>query len=210
MGKECKDYTIRWENDDTGKCKGKGSVCIGAVTFRFSVSKTSTQGYLYRVHMSVISPMDGMVLMVDGERRQNILKNLSAKKRAKAKKGMRISELTACTEFYLNTDDEKEIKQKINEKALELNGTYCREINRALDMPANRDLTTAEAFQSRGEKFIADITRNCSSERSRTQLLRLERLCCELSYKEMSNITAEDIRSLLKKMGVTIRPKDKS
>lgn len=144
--------------------------------------------------------MDGMVLMVDGERRQSILKNLSAKKRAKAKKGIRISELTACTEFYLNTDDEKEIKQRINEKALELNGTYCREINRALDMPANRDLTTAEAFQSRGEKFIADITRNCSSERSRTQLLRLERLCCELSYKEMSNITAEDIRSLLKKM----------
>lgn len=141
--------------DENGIETLAGSVVIKGVTFKFSVYPTKTQGYRQRVHMSIISPKDGMVLQVSGDKRKKIMERLPDKKRKEADAGKRIRELMASADFFIATDDPKEMKTKIVNKAMEMFGSYGEEIQAALGNPQDMHISADRAFQALGERFIA-------------------------------------------------------
>lgn len=180
------DYKYYSELVDTNK-NGietlKGRVVIDGVSFDFHVNPSNTQGYRQRAHMSVISPKDGKVLQVVGKKRKKIMERLPETKKKKVAEGKRLRELMAACDFFIATDDPKQMEIMIVNKARELNGKYGEEIRAAQNRPLDKCISAARAFQACGTSFGKNLK-------------TLENLCNMLSEKAMRDVTEDDIHEI--------------
>lgn len=186
--------------DENGIERMKGRVIIKGVTFRFSLYPTETQGYRQRAHMSILSPQDGKVLQLSGEKRQTIIARLSEAKRRDVEQHKRIRELMAVDDFFLVTGDPKEREDKIVKKALEMSITYAGEIQSAQGKPQDTNISADRAFQAEGKRFIAKNSSAGTNSKAKDNLATLEKLCDQLSEKAMCDVTVDDIHRFANKL----------
>ena len=178
---------------NNGRVDMTGRVVIKNITFVFSLHPTKVQGYLFRGHMSIISPQDGKVLQVVGEKRKQLMKKLPEYKQKLAEKGRRVRELMAADDFYIATDSQEEIRVIVERKANEMYGYYGEEIRAASGRPMDKHISAEQAFQAEGENFIASISGRTENKRANENLVLLEKMCYQLSEKAMCDITVDDI-----------------
>lgn len=186
--------------DENGIETMRGRVVIKGVTYKFSLYPTKTPGYRQRAHMSIISPKDGKVLLVIGEKREKIVERLPKVKRTEADKGKRIRELMATVEFFIATDDPKEIENLIIKKAMTMRGSYGEEIRAALGDPQDMHISADRAFQARGERFIEKNFASSTGDSAKANLAALEKLCYQLSEKAMCDVTEDDIHQFINRL----------
>ena len=191
-------YTTKM--DATGKKRITGHYYCNDIQFNFSLNETSGGPYLFRGRISLISPVDGFVLQVQGKQRRQIIARLTLEKKEKAMRGKRLEELGATRQLYIRTTDECDIKMAITKAADWLCGNNSLALEDILRKNASTvNMHSAQTRRLYAKYFFSQTNAKATTIHRKDNILL--RICGHLDAYPMGEIPLPVLRQLHKELG---------
>ena len=182
-----------------GKKRITGHYYCNDIQFNFSLNETSGGPYLFRGRISLISPVDGFVLQVQGKQRRQIIARSTPDKKEKAVRGERLEELNASRQLYISTTDECAIKMAITKAADWLCGNNSLALEDILRKSAPTvNMHSAQARRLYAKRYFAKSTANATTTHRKDNILLS--ICGRLDGYTMGEITVPVLHQLHKEL----------